>query len=236
MTHYRYPRLPRVVADELVEKLQYRDAEIEYALSDSRSSPVETGAVVSDQQLKIVRDELNLVTREFSEKLRASEVAAWDAAVGRSLYNSMKIAPADASHIDTWSFITLVILPDFAVWRYPSRQKNRLIGTNRNVFRRVWWRQHILGELVVPDGVRALGEDELVNIFERSRMARDHKLARVLAQEIIAYNGTDRSVFARQLTLKVRALTGSLLLDICPEDSLKKIVGDVAIRIIKTKR
>ena len=236
MMHYRYPRLPRDAAKELVENLQHSDARIEYALDDSRSVPVETGTVVSDRQLEIVREELDTATREFPEVLRASEVAAWDATVGRSLYKSMSISPADASHVDTWSFITLVLLPDFAVLRYPSKQKNRLIGTNRNVFRRVWWRQHVLGELVVPDGVRPLGEDELVNIFERTRMARDHKLVRVLAQEIIAYKGSDRSGFARQLTLKVRALTGSLLLDICPEDTLKKIVGDVANKVIRSRK
>lgn len=230
--YYRYPRLSRIAADERVNQIKNTDGTMAFALSDTQSTPVETGTVVPDEQLEAVRRELQAATKSFPKTLRASEVAAWDAAAGRALYEHMKIAPADASHIDTWSFITLILLPDFALWRYPARQKNRLIGTHRNVFRRVWWRHHIIGKLAVPEGTNPLGEDELVNIFERSRMARDHRLVRALAEEIIAYTGAGRSVFARKLTLRVRALTGSLLLDICSEASLKGMVSDVSRQII----
>lgn len=232
--YYRYPRLPRNAAGERVAQLQNNNDIPVFALSDAQSTPVETGTVVSDRQLEAVRNSLKLATKEFPATLRAAEVAAWDAAAGRALYEHMKITPADASHIDTWSFVTLVLLPDFAIWRYPARQKNRLVGTHRNVFRRVWWRHHVLGNLSIPEGGRPLGEDELVNIFERSRMARDHRLARVLAEEIIAFKGSARSVFARQLTLNVRALTGSLLLDICSENTLKEIVGEVSKQLAKS--
>ena len=231
--YYRYPRLPRTVAESRVKELHDRPKALSPAYSDGQSSPVETGVVVSEIHLANLRENVIEATRGFPEELPSTEVANWDAVVGRELYYSMDIAPADASHADTWSFMTLVLLPDFARWRYPNMPKNRLIGTHRNVFRRVWWRRHVLGELKVPDGCNPLGEDELVNIFERSRMARDHRLARFLAEEVISYKGKGRSVFARKLILKVRALTGSLLLDICPDDYLRGIVREVADKINK---
>ena len=80
-----------------------------------------------------------------------------------------------------------------------------------------------------------MGEDELVNIFERSRMARDQRLTRFLASEIIAYKGKGRSAFARKLVPKVRALTGSMLLDICPDEYLQEVIARVAADIDKNQ-
>ena len=106
----------------------------------------------------------------------------------------MQIIPADASHPGPWSFVTLVLLPDVASKRFPDLHENRLTGTYRNTFRRCWWRHHVLGDLEFPPGSTPLGEDELVKIFERSKMARDHRLAKALALGIVAYQGRDRKV------------------------------------------
>lgn len=232
--YYRYPRLPRAAADTKVKELHDSEDSV-HAFSDGESSPVETGVVVPEAQLADIRNQLEKATDSFPRELRSAEVANWDAVVGRTLYDGMAISPADASHVDTWSFMTLVVLPDYAKWRYPNIPKNRLIGTHRNVFRRVWWRRHILGEMEIPNGCKPLGEDELVNIFERSRMARDQRLARFLASEIIGYKGKGRSAFARKLALKVRALTGSMLLDICPDEYLQEVIARVAADINKNE-
>lgn len=138
----------------------------------------------------------------------------------------MQIIPSDASHEGPWAFLALVVMPDLAIQRFPDRHPDRMLGGPRNVFRRTWWRHHVLGDLVSKEGVRPLGEDEMVNIFERSRMARNHALARVLAGAVLDYAGGNRSAFTRRLTKRVRAFTGPLLLDMYSESQLQSLVNE----------
>jgi len=68
----------------------------------------------------------------------------------------------------------------------------------------------------------------MVNIFERSKMARNHDLARELARAILDYAGDNRSEFTRRLTRRVRALTGPLMLDVCSSSQLSTLVDEAA--------
>ena len=230
--NYRYPRLQQSVAERRLNSLQNGEQDLRHSFTDSEATPVETGTVVPETELKAVRGMIEQLTTVFPSSIPASQVAQWDSVVGTALYKTMSIVPADASHTDVWSFVTLVLLPDFAAWRYPKFPRERFIGTSRNVFRRLWWRQHILGELEVPEGCRPLGEDEMVAIFERTKMARDHRLVKLLACEILAYRGSARSAFARKLTIKVRALTGSTLLELISDDQLASLIREASLSTI----
>ena len=84
----------------------------------------------------------------------------------------------------------------------------------------------------MPEGCRPLGEDEMVAIFERTKMARDHRLVKLLACEILAYRGSARSAFARKLTIKVRALTGSTLLELISDDQLASLIREASLSTI----
>ena len=106
------------------------------------------------------------------ERSRALKRRPSTSALGRTLHEHLRIIPADAAHDETWSFLTLVVFPDVAVIRFPDMHVNRLIGTPRNVLRRTWFRQEVLGDLLHSTG-RPLGEDELVGLFERSALARN---------------------------------------------------------------
>ena len=94
----------------------------------------------------------------------------------------MDIVPADAAHGGVWTFLACVVLPDVAVWRFPDRNEERLLGTPRNTFRRRWWRAYVLdGARSRPNDrkvVDELGEDEVVQVMERTALAGNPRLAR----------------------------------------------------------
>ena len=153
-----------------------------------------------------------------------SQAAAFDLTLGRALHEHLGIIPADAAHDETWSFLTLVVFPDVAVTRFPDMHVDRLIGTPRNVLRRTWFRQEVLGDLLHSTD-RPLGEDELVGLFERSALARNRALIRRLAVAVLAYDGpVARSEWARDLYKRVTFTTGPRLLDALSDAELDAII------------
>jgi hypothetical protein len=152
------------------------------------------------------------------------QAAAFDLALGHTLHEHLQIIPADAAHDEIWSFLTLVVFPDVAVLRFPDMHVDRLIGTPRNVLRRPWFRQEVLGDLLHSTD-RPLGEDELVGLFERSALARNHALIRRLAVAVSEYAGpAARSEWARDLYKRVRFSTGPRLLDALSDAELDAII------------
>ncbi len=225
MSGFVYPRLPREAAEALIAQLA--ESEPEIGFSHPKAVPYVVGTPVPESKLKEVRDAVVAsVDALSSSDGSGAESARWDLAVGEALYRTMEIVPSDASHEGPWAFLTLVVMPDLAIQRFPERHPSRMYGGRRNAFRRTWWRHHILADRASRDGVRPLGEDEMVNIFERSKMARNHALARVLAEAILDYTDGNRSDFTRRLTKRVRALTGPLLLDVCNEAQLRSLVKE----------
>ena len=122
---------------------------------------------------------------------------------------NMDLIPAEAADRGVWNFLTLILLPDIAKWRYPNPNKdpryNRWLGDARNVFRKLWWRQVVLGTELNS----VLGEDEAVAIMERTTLAGQAPLARAMARAAITvaqeYPDLARSEFARLGAVLVRA-------------------------------
>lgn len=225
MSGYVYPRLPREAAEALIARLEGDD--VAFGFTHPNAPPYVVGTPAPQERLRTVREAVVQAVEDLdSSGGSGARTAKWDLAVGRALYETMEIVPSDASHEGPWAFMTLIVMPDLAVQRFPERHPDRLFGGRRNVFRRTWWRQYILGDLTNRDGVRPLGEDEMVNIFERSKMARNHALARVLAETVLDYTGENRADFTRRLTKRVRSLTGPLLLDVCSETQLRSLVKE----------
>ena len=72
---------------------------------------------------------------------------------------------------------------------------------------------------------RPLGEDELVGLFERSAVARDHALIRRLAVAVLSYDGpAARSEWARICTNAVAFSTGPRLLDVLSDAELDEVI------------
>ena len=227
-----YPRLPTDAALVLIG--QIKDGESpQWSTNHSAAVPAPTGTPATAQQLAVVREEIETALSPLQAEPEKFGVANWDAVAGRVLSNALDISATDASSNEVWAFLTLVVLPDFAIDRFPSMAEARLLGWQRNTFRRTWSRHQVLGDMNLPDGVNPLGEDEMVNIFERSKMSRDHRLARSLANEILRYEGRNRSQFARDVSRHVRAMTGPLVLDVCPQAVVESLVSEAAATVIQ---
>jgi hypothetical protein len=121
-------------------------------------------------------------TLGFPEQL-GSRRGDFDRLYTELLYRGMAIVPADAAHEGVWSFISLVLVPELAPWRFPNRTEERLRGQPRNAFRRLWWRAHTLG--ITPDSVTfRLTEDQLVQVEERPTIGGDSRVARALCSAL----------------------------------------------------
>jgi hypothetical protein len=197
------------------------------ATDHPHAAPVATGGRVanSDDIAKVRAAVLDAVEPWYSAgAVPRPQAAAFDLAMGHSLYEQLQIVPADAAHDETWSFLTLVVLPDVAVLRFPGMHADRLIGTPRNILRRTWLRQEVLGDLL-HSTAHPLGEDELVGLFERSALARNHALIRRLAVAVLAYEGPmARSEWARELFKRVTFTTGPRLLDALSDAELDVVI------------
>ena len=238
MSRFVYPRLSLSFAKK-------RIAEIETALAKNglhgveelastehpRAAPVATGGRVADRaRIANVRRAViqALEPWQADETVSRTEVAAYDLALGRALHESLEIVLADAAHDETWNFLTLVVCPDVAVRRFPDMHNERMMGTPRNALRRTWFREEVIGDLQ-RTAERPLGEDELVGLFERSALARNHTLVRRLAITVLGYEGRGRSDWARELYKHVTFATGPRLLDALSEDQLDELSGRTAV-------
>ena len=84
--------------------------------------------------------------------------------------------PIDGFNKDVWSYLTLRLLPDFALWRWPDNAEERFLGgSERSCFQRLWQRAYVLGGNLASQ----LKEDEAVNIFERPEAIGGNRLLAV---------------------------------------------------------
>jgi len=234
VTQFVYPRLPFSAAQQLVDEIAaaYRSdgpaglAPLA-AYAHPRAEPVATGGRVADAaRIEQVRTGMLDVTAPWHERGAVSRVdaAAFDLALGRALHDSLAIIPGDAAHDETWNFLSLVVMPDLVVLRFPDMHPDRMFGTMRNPLRSSWIRRETLGDLTDRYD-RPLGVDEMVGLFERSEMARNRPLIRALAKAVMEYEGPrSRSDWAREVFKEIRYATGPRALDGMTEDEITDLI------------
>ncbi|HWV50321.1 MAG TPA: hypothetical protein VN035_12780 [Microbacterium sp.] len=92
-----------------------------------------------------------------------------------------------AANPGMWSYLTIAVLPDLAVRRFPLDKNGRLspdrfLAGRRNVFYRAYLRSIVLGDLLNDPEVE-LFEDDLVGLIDR-QLSSDHRLARTISEQI----------------------------------------------------
>lgn len=204
-----YPRLSGMIVEQLVSGLtgpdgphQWADRHVDQTFT-SIGSPVETVALVGIRQAV----EGALLSAGLSSGVRGN-AAGWDRTVGWALHratssSAARISPMEAASTDVWAWLTLVLMPDIALQRFPDGSRLRMTGGPRNVFRKVWWRVEVLGDLADPSLPDTLGEDELVGIFERTSLGRNRPIARAIFRRIRAFEDGGRTEYSRALTRTV---------------------------------
>lgn len=197
------------------------------------ATPVATGGV------PITAEELAGLRRHVMEQvepwtavpfLARSATAAFDRTLGRALHTGMDIVPSDAAHSGVWTFLTVMVFPDVLARRFSDMSDERALGGQRNVLRRTWEREEVLGDLQSAAD-KPLVEDELVGLFERTALSRNRELVRALARRVLTYGGTQRTAFARELFKEATYLTGPLLLDGLSPDQLQELVDGIEVAV-----
>jgi hypothetical protein len=137
------------------------------------------------------------------------QAADFDAEASIVLARQMRMAPAEAAKGGVWEFLSCALLPDIVRWRFGGTGNattpiERFVAGRRNVFQRLWWRAFHLAPRV-PDAsqlvglLRALGEDELVQLMERPSLAGIEGLSGSIATGLLAASQTYSDLTRRQL-------------------------------------
>lgn len=134
------------------------------------------GSRLTEQRLQDLRDVIvaAAVERGFPEPLPRKHRRDFDVAIAQYLHRDAGIIPAEAVVGDLWAFLSLVVAPDVAKWRFPDFHKDRVRGTDvtRHVFGRLWWRAHLVHDVnAAPEDLYAalstLGEAAFDQIYAR---------------------------------------------------------------------
>lgn len=233
-----YPRLGFGVAAQQLDELRSareRGESLEQFVAFRHPQAVWAatgGSVCRETELEAVRDAVlaAIDPADLRSGIPRARQARVDLVIGRALTRSMDVNPADAGHESVWSFLTLVVLPDVAVARFPDMHEDRMFGGPRNTFRRLWVRDRVVGDLMA-DAQNPLGEDEMVGIFERSELSRNPVLVRAMARTVLDSDARYRSEFARAFYKRVRFHTGAYALDLHSEDELHQLFKGFAAEL-----
>lgn len=195
-----FPQLPHEIALHLAEK--HRGSPIGDLAQLARATHPKCeytptgGAQATEAQLVALRQELIAIalTQGYPRLPRQEEAAEFDAQASVLLFDRMRMAAVEASNPGVWEFMTCVLAPDLVRWRFgqdsPSTSADRFHGGRRNVFQRLWWRAYHLNHCPIPGTdpgalLKQLGEDELVQLTERPRLAGIAGLSGVVAGELL---------------------------------------------------
>lgn len=243
---YLYPRLPRSAARTIMirhAQLGLNDLRVAASISSPQAAPSATGGTpVPAHVLTEVQNGIRQIADEFGypNSLSLTAQQALDHACGTFLLQSMNIVPADAAEEGVWSFLSLVVLPEFAPWRFPSRTEERLIGRPRNAMRRLWWRAWALGPDLswAPEGCTPLTEDESVQLMERPTVSGNRRTVKAVQNALwraektgIALSRTD---LVRLLIPRVRAARSNICLDALTDESLDELLDGLLDQVLDT--
>lgn len=234
-TCFSHPRLGMGDAIAIVGGMHGKDIEsihLNSGLDHPKAYPPAVGRpLASREYLADLRRGVVRIARDFGFPYRTDQksprLSEFDAALGNFLLESLKITPAEAGVDEIWNFLTLVLLPDIAAWRYPNRKNvadfDRWIGKRRNVLRKAWWRAYCLG----PELNLLIGEDEGVAVMERPTFGANPSLARAIVSthlERYTESSAARSDLLRVAMVQLGRLVSILNLDCLGSEDMQAVV------------
>lgn len=238
-----YPQLREDEASLLLEELASLSAHEVAAAAMAGQRPTSYYPLginrVSHEKLTEVRDTIVGVAalHGFPATSTQANRTSFDRALTRIIVELLDIVPSDAMDQSVWSFITLNLLPDVAIWRYPLKYSansevdssyERLIGRPRNVFRRLWLRSFVFG----PDIGARLGEDNWEGFYGRPSIAGNPRIARLIAREFFRRTDHAESLghrvafqdYLRETLKRILRMGGLVSLHAMPDDLVQALI------------
>ena len=195
--------------------------------------------VQSPDSLLVLRDMVVALAREHGYPVRkgkSSSLSRFDSALGNLLVAELRMTPAEAGVEEVWNFLSLVLLPDIAVWRYRNESLDpeypRWLGKPRNVLRKAWWRSYVIGSELNLE----LGEDEGVAIMERPTFGMNPELARLVASAHIETSSKvnyPKSELLRRLMVQLGKIASFVDIDCLDVSSKKALIEESYDHVIK---
>lgn len=252
------PQIPAGIAEPLLAELALaRSADLvpadELRYPQAITQPT-GGLPITDTLLKELREPIVTAARKYGfpdsrptsfldfELEVAETLAYW-----KPLWDAEGKPSGEALRNDCWSFITIVVLPDVAIWRWPAREgeetsggrswKGRMVGGMRNTFQRIFRRVMCLDRGVEhPDRwglIRQLQEDDFSAILERPGLSSNREIAVCLGEEYLAMKqrlsqrtAADRQEVYRQATKAIRAYGVVQPLDLMSAENRAHLIQD----------
>lgn len=164
---------------------------------------------------------------------------------------SMPMLPVEASDDEIWAFLTLKVLPDVAIWRWPASEDadeleigeddparpqiatrmDRFLGRRRGVFRQAWWRAHLLG----AERCTRLDEDNFINLTDRISLTGDARIAPIVVDthlRLVSEPGYDRRYGLRRALVLIGRLFGRLAVEALSDDEVRGLIEDAFSKAI----
>lgn len=243
-----YPRLRDAEAQQLLSRLRSMspagareliqlttDSVLYYPMAPSR---------IGTNELTQIRESVLKIATEFGFPLqpvtKPQDGPGFEQLLASQFMKIAPMLPSEAADTEVWNFITLRVLPDVAIWRYPfddegdsEPRSERLIGRRRGIFRQAWWRGHFLGS----DACLHLTEDDFVQLVDRTGLVGHPTLGRAVVAAHLARAGNGeyrRREGIREATKLLRRELGRTAFDSLAADEILAIVNDIFDRAAGT--
>lgn len=232
-----FPRLDEPYAIKIIEKLVKTPlAEAsqlsEFTHESSYYYPT-AASFVSEEALRVFRSAVMEIANDlgFPNALNTKNARLLDQRLSKLLFQKLELVEAEAGNAEIWNFLALVVLPDITKWRYPNEKNvldyNRWLGGDRNVLRKLWWREATLGHELNSK----IGEDEAVAIMERPLLGGQPLVARAMVKALLEvgedYPGQARSELMRAGAVNLRRYAPFTAFEILTEDEIESTVLEI---------
>lgn len=233
-----FPRLPRAAVVELRHHHSSHsagDLSKHWSVEHERQIFTQTaGKRVDREQLSELREAVVDAASEcgFPNHRRQKAIADFDLRCAQILYEMPQIPMVEAFRPEMWSFLSLVLLPDVAMWRYPGIPLERVSGGVRDVFRRLWQRAFQIAAVPgFPENwslLDSLSEDAFVQILERPGLAADRRLSRLIAEVWVemseAVGAGSMEDLHRRAVRNMRSVFPIICFDVLGDDEMRDLV------------
>lgn len=187
------PRLPLIHASNLIEEFKTKPPMPVLNLNEldqfkDRITYSPTGGHSSPETALDLAAKLRSLAREFGfpDKNSSSAKSKFDFEATKFLACHSALNTGEVYRDDVWACLSFIFLPDIVGWRFEGFSRDRYIGGVRNALQRLWTRGVVLDRGTESDErwqlVGQLTEDAMVQIFERSSVSGNPRLARCIAE------------------------------------------------------
>lgn len=250
MTFAAYPQISKVTARvQIAENAKYTPEQNQARVTELWSKQDVFFTTPSERQIstQAVAEKAKRVEELFREIspagfdiTKSSLGTDFDAALTAKILDIFPMSAYEAAQEGVWSFITLRALPGIAMWRFPNKREDplweRYLGTERNTFKRLWWRAYMLG----PELSLQLRENDLIQMFERGATVGSNRLVlRTIAEQAIFMKadlealGGKSSDLVSEVGKRLKRQLAGVAFEAMPPDAAKEYVVQISIEAFR---